>query len=177
MDNTKDYLKYIYQEDLFLINEPQGLTKEIEGNTDSESHSEEEFVEQINETPVVKFLGSNNKGILILVNDSENEFLNQHDLGFLMKIIESGLKYSKSDIALVNCLKYPYHQIFDEVHHSSIIAFGSHKTELLDGQAKYQIIDHDGIRIITADDLSVIETDRDKKMQLWKALQRMFDLN
>lgn len=175
MDNN-EYLKYIYQEDLFMINEPQELNEGIAENADSEQPMQEEFVEKVNETPVVKFLGSNNKGILILVSDTENDFLNQHKLGFLMKIIESGLKYSKSDIALVNCLRFPYHQIFDEVHHTSIIAFGPHKTELLDGQPKYQVVDHDGIKIIVADDLGEIENDREKKMQLWKALQRMFEL-
>jgi hypothetical protein len=177
MDSNKEYLKYIFHEDLFIIDEPEPSKLKSGINLDNESVEPDQVVEEIHEPPMVKYLGSNNKGILILVNDIENEFINRHDLDFLMKIIESGLKYSKSDIGVVNCTKFPYSQIFDEVHHSYIIAFGAHKAEMFNGQPRYQLIDQDGIKLIVADDLSVIENDREKKMQLWKVLQRMFDLN
>lgn len=174
MDDNAAYLKYIFNDDIYIIDEPeQGETTEEA----QEISTAQPGPEEINEPHPVKFLGSNNKGILILVNETESEFLNQHDLDFLMRIIESGLKYSKLDIAVVNCVRHPYWQIFDEVHHSYLIAFGNHKTKLLDGQSKYNIHENDGIRILIADSLQELESDKEKKTMLWKALQRMFDLN
>lgn len=178
MEKQEAYLKYIYHEDLYIINEPpvaleepQELQEEVE---DLSSGQERELV---NEPSPVKFLGSNNKGILILVNDADSEFLNERDLGFLMRIVESGLKYSKTDIAIVNCVKFPYWQIFDEIHHTFLIAFGNHQTEVLQGKSKYQVSDNDGIKVLLADDLGSMEDDKEKKGQLWKALQSMFDIN
>jgi len=178
MEKQEAYLKYIYHEDLYIINEPpvaleepQELQEEVE---DLSSGQERELV---NEPSPVKFLGSNNKGILILVNDADSEFLNERDLGFLMRIVESGLKYSKTDIAIVNCVKFPYWQIFDEIHHTFLIAFGNHQTEVLQGKSKYQVSDNDGIKVLMADDLGSMEDDKEKKGQLWKALQSMFDIN
>ncbi len=178
MESNSEILKYIYQEDLYIIDEPEPLQKTIEIEPVQEVTDEEQVIEQINESKPVKYLGSNTKGILILVNDTESEFLNPHDLDFLMKIVESGLKFSKMDVAIVNCVKYPYWQIFDEVHHAYIIAFGSHQTDVLQGQQKYQVFNQEeGTKILLADDLNIVEGDKEKKVQLWKALQRMFDLN
>ena len=178
MENNSELLKYIYQEDLYIIDEPEPTHNAIEAGSNLEIPDDEQVIEQINEPKPVKYLGSNNKGILILVNDTESEFLNPHDLDFLMKIVESGLKFSKMDIAIVNCVKYPYWQIFDEVHHACIVAFGSHQTDMIQGLPKYQVFNQEeGTKILLADDLNTVEGDKEKKMQLWKALQRMFDLN
>lgn len=178
MEKQEEFLKYIYHEDLYIIDEPplalaetQELKEEV---ADLSSEREDELV---NEPSPVKFLGSNNKGILILVNDPDSEFLNERDLGFLMRIVESGLKYSKTDIAIVNCVKFPYWQIFDEIHHAFLIAFGNHQTEFLQGKPKYLVSDNDGIKVLLADDLGSMADDKQKKGQLWAALQSMFNLN
>lgn len=175
MEDNSEYLKYIFNEDIYIIDEP-AVTAPAEVSDFGEQKKSSE-VEEIHEPNPVKFLGSNNKGILILVNDTESEFLNQHDLDFLMRIIESGLKFSKMDIGVVNCVKYPYWQIFDEIHHSYLIVFGVHRTTNLEGQSKYQVLENDGIKVLIADDLKDLEGDKEKKAKLWKALQLMFDLN
>jgi len=174
MEEYSPFLKYIYQEDIYLINEPEVLQ---ENHAAEESVEQTNVLEEVHEPQPVKYLGSNNKGILILVNDAESEFLNRKDLDFLMRIIESGLKLSKTDIGVVNCLKNSYSQIFDELHHSYIIAFGIHQTEKLNGKARYEVIEEDGLKILLADELKDLEGDRERKTVLWKALQRMFDLN
>jgi hypothetical protein len=174
MEEFSPFLKYIYQEDIYLIDEPAVLH---DNDAAQESAEPVNMQEEVHEPQPVKYLGSNNKGILILVNDTESEFLNSKDLDFLMRIIESGLKLSKTDIGVVNCLKNPYSQIFDELHHSHIIAFGNHQTEKLNGKTRSEVVEEDGIKILLADELKDLEDDRDRKTVLWKALQRMFELN
>jgi hypothetical protein len=177
MEREQEFLKYIYHDDLYIIDEPAvapAETQDLQKEVDTSSKQEEEMV---NEPSPVKYLGSNNKGILILVNDPDSEFLNEKDLGFLMRIVESGLKYSKTDIAIVNCVKFPYWQIFDEIHHTFLIAFGNHQADCLQGKSKYQLLDNEGIKVLIADDLHLMGDDKEKKGQLWKALQRMFEIN
>jgi hypothetical protein len=177
MEQKEQFLQYIYHEDLYIIDEPPATPAFPIDKQEEDIATLKVAEELVNEPSPVKYLGSNNKGILILVHDPDSEFLNEKDLGFLMRIIESGLKYSKTDIAIVNCVRFPYWQIFDEIHHSFLIAFGNHQTDALQGKSKYQVLDNDGIKVLVADALGLMAEDKEKKGQLWKALQRMFDLN
>lgn len=65
----------------------------------------DEIIEKINPTPLgdvsLKFLGSNLKNIVVLVNYSRETFINDHDLQFLTKMLEA-CKLTLGDIALVN---------------------------------------------------------------------------
>jgi hypothetical protein len=164
-----EYLKYIFHEDLYIIEQPTEATHEAgDGNKPASG---------VQEPPPLKFLGSNDKKILILVNDHSSEFLNSNDLDFLMRIIEGGLKYSRSDIAVVNCVKFAYEQIFDEVNYEYIIAFGDHASEYVGEGKKYEAFKNRGKKVLLAENLREIEGDKGKKTSLWKALQIMFDIN
>jgi hypothetical protein len=177
MEKQEEFLRYIYNEDLYIIDKPSMILAKAQAPRQVGADANTEQQELVNEPSSVKYLGSNNKGILILVNDPESEFLNETDLGFLMRIVESGLKYSKTDIAIVNCAKYPYWQIFDEIHHTFLIALGSHQADVLQGKSKYQVSDNEGIRVLIADELATMADDREKKGKLWSSLQNMFNLN
>jgi hypothetical protein len=174
---SPEALKLIYQEDLFILVEKE--TVETHGKAEDLNQSTEMpyGVDELHEPAPINYLGSNKKGILILVQDIESEFLNAQDLDFLMKIIESGLKYAGEDIAIVNCIRFPYWQIFDELHHSFLIGFGDHQEVHFNDLIKYEVAVKEGVRILLADDLKTIAGDRNIKMKLWKALQRMFDIN
>ena len=116
MEENLELLKYIYHEDLYIIDEPSESIP-IEPIIEKESNAEpiESQPTLVQETKPVTYFGNNEKGILILVNDPSSDFINQTDLEFLMKIIESGLRYSKNDFALVNVANYPTDQILDEI--------------------------------------------------------------
>ncbi len=171
-------LIYIYQEEIYVLDEPTTPVEQIDktGSSSSVPASQESVSNQLHEPEPVKQLGNNDKGILILVHDEKNEFLDPGSLSVLMKIIESGLKYGKNDIALVNCAKYSVDQIMDEVPHLYLLAFGIKDLPDEYTHSTYSAFDHDDRKILLADDLKSLEPDRSKKGQLWNALQSMFNL-
>lgn len=56
-------------------------------------------------TPTFKYLGENNKYILIIVKEPNIDFLKQEDLGFLLKIL-AAKKLELKDVAIINLEKY-----------------------------------------------------------------------
>jgi hypothetical protein len=172
---TDEYLKYLYTEDLYIMQKDAGIPVQVSPVVEEDTH-ETSLPDKANGPVIVKYIGSNKKGILILVHDKENEFLNRKDMDFLMRIIEGGLKISKTDIAVVNCNRFTYEQIFDEINHQYVIAFGNHSASFTGNNPKYQIYPNQGKIVLLADELKDIEPSRDKKTVLWKALQLMFDI-
>jgi len=176
MEENLELLKYIYHEDLYIIDEPSESIP-IQPVIEKESNADtiESQATLVQETKPVTYFGNNEKGILILVNDPSNDFINQTDLEFLMKIIENGLKYSKNDFALVNVANYPTDQIMDEISYSYLLSFGDN-TYFKGDLSLYQIHKKDGKNELFADNLSEIAGDEAKKMQLWKTLKTMFNI-
>ena len=177
MEENKELLKYIYHEDLYIVDEPA-----VSANTqpvieeEIKSDLSENKPSIVQEVKPVTFFGRNEKGILILVNDPTNDFLNQKDLKFLMKIIESGLRYSNNDFALVNVAKYPTVQILDEISYNFLLSFGRCNLKSENDSSRYQITENDGKKVLFADNLTEISVDQAKKKLLWKAMKTMFNL-
>ena len=165
----EEYLKYVYHEDLYIMDESPILSTEPPATNNTTAV-------YAHELPPVKFLGANNKKTLILVNDPGSEFLNSKDLDFLMRII-GALKYSKADIAVVNCLKFTYDQIFEEIEHDYVVAFGDHPVEHIGTDERYEVSKNNSNKVLLAEELSKIEANKDKKRALWEALQIMFEIN
>ena len=176
MEENLDLLKYIYHEDLYIIDEPSESIP-IQPLIEKESNADtiENQATLVQESKPVTYFGNNEKEILILVNDPSNDFINQTDLEFLMKIIENGLKYSKNDFALVNVANYPTDQIMDEISYSYLLSFGDN-TYFKGDQSLYQIHKKDGKNELFADSLREIAGDEAKKTQLWKTLKTMFNI-
>lgn len=173
MENNLELLKYIYQEDLYIIDEPARVqdqdTRVEQQQIDAPAKAEEQMP--------VQFFGRNAKGILILVEDPENELLNQAELDFLMKVVESGLRYSKNDFALVNTARFPVSQILDEVPSSHILSFGVRLPKIDVGASTYQVMDLDGNQVLLAHPLREIAQDQNKKKSLWSSLKSMFNIS
>lgn len=174
MKENKELLKYIYHEDLYIVNEPINVpvSRVTESTEEKTTDPAEEELTSVQEIKPVTFLGNNEKGILIVVNDPTNEFLNQKELEFLMTIIEAGLELTKVDIALVNLAKYPYAQVLDEMPCNYIISFDDNQK----ANPRYQVINKDKKKMLFAESLDVIEADVAKKKNLWLALKTMFHI-
>lgn len=175
MKENKDFLKYIYHEDVYLIDEP--VISEDAGKTAPNAEKEPEVVKVdlpiVQEVKPVTFLGNNEKGILILVHDLNTEFLNQKELEFLMAIVNGGLKLTKVDIAIVNLANFPIIQVLDEIQYNYLISFDENEKS----NSKYQVMDKEGKKILYAENLTAIEADKEKKRSLWNALISMFNIN
>ena len=166
------YLKFIFHEDLFLIEEPVGEGKVT--NDDFVALSTDDQEPSLAKEPV-SYFGKNEKGILLLIYDPGNSFLNQSDLDFLMRIVESGLRFSKNDIALVNTAHYPVEQVLEEIPHKYIISFGIVDARW-EGRTIYQRFDNEQIVHLPAQSLTEIASDENNKRKLWEALKSIFNI-
>lgn len=186
MKNQEAFLQFIYTDDLYVIDEPETVEKENEviqkpdselenaANKINEAQSETLKETQVQEPDPVSFLGENQKYVLILVNSPNDKFINDSEKAFLMKIVESGLRFSLDDIAIANCSNYSPEQIMDEINAKFLITFG---IDNITNHELYQIFQWNGKSTLLAEDLKSIEADVSKKTKLWKALKLMFNIN
>jgi hypothetical protein len=185
MEENSIFLKYIFQEDLYIIDEseqkqtvrPEPDDVQLESQVTQKVEEEDQtkayhHSDESKDTETISYFGQNNQGLLILITDAENELLNQTDLEFLMKVVEGGIKYTKNDFALVNTAKFSIDRIFKEIPYNFLISFGS----IQHNQAKYRVIEKDEKKILYADDPASIRNDLEKKKLLWAALKKMFNL-
>ena len=182
MEEHDSFLKYIYHEDLYIIDEsaPEVAGKPEPAAEVDTGHPVEERAASaaaVEESRPVSYLGSNEQGILILVEDHSDELLNQTDLDLLMKIVESGLKQSKNDFALVNTAKFPIGQVLDEVSYSYLISFGVDLSDLFSNTSPYNVHKIESGLLLCSEPLSSMHQDDQKKKKLWLALKSMFNIS
>ncbi len=176
MEENISFFKYIYQDDLFIIDEPK---KSIIGSIADPSEPKPVDKPKLTiaeESKPVTFFGRNANKLLILVTEPKHDFLSQTDFDFLMKIMESGLNYSKNDFALVNLANWPLKQVLEEIPYDYMLSFGTENSMLTNGDNLYQISENNGKKTLYVDSLDTIETDVTKKKQLWSALKNMFKI-
>ncbi len=173
MEENDQFLKYIFHDDLYIIDEPEVVKPRVSEETISSDENEHTLVE---EGRAITYLGDNEKGILILVNDPESEFLNQQDLKFLMTIVKAGLKFTKKDFALVNCAVFSEKEILKDVPYNYLIDFGINSDSIVGDNQLYQLKERENKKLIYSESLKVIEADEQKKRLLWAALKKMFEI-
>jgi len=144
MEDNRDFLRYIYNEELYIIDEPVSIDHNSNNTKDmvADKQMQEQVakpVTKVEDATPISYFGNNEKGILILVEDHSEDLLNQNDLDLLMKIVESGLKHSKNDFALVNTAKFPIEQILDEISYSYLISFGVDLSDFFSDTTSYTI--------------------------------------
>lgn len=182
MEAKSEFLKYIYNEELYIIDEPDKLR----GHADTASTESKEVVVEnetsnsstlVEEPTPIPFFGNNEKGILILIDDATDELLNQKDLDLLMKIIESGLHYSKNDFALVNVAKKSIDQILSEISYSYLISFGVDLSNSFSYTTPYTIHKVSSSQLLFSEPLSSMHDNQQRKGKLWLALKSMFNIS
>ncbi|MCG8310966.1 MAG: hypothetical protein MI975_26495 [Cytophagales bacterium] len=169
------YLKYIYHEDLYLIDEPEIKSTEDLGKKAETIDREPKDVPAA-EPPPVTYFGNNEKGLLILVCDPTNDLLRPSELDLLMKIVERGLRFSRNDFALVNAFRFPVEQICEEIEFQFLISFGAPLPPIYDNQTRYSCHTSGEKKYLLSEELSVLADDDSKKRLLWKALKSMFNI-
>jgi hypothetical protein len=128
----------------------------------------------------LKYLGKNNKNILILVNEESLPFLTDDHLSFLTNIL-SACKLSLADIALVNVHSLPASgipDVMDELKSQKIISFGIEPLNMgLPVQFPFfQVQRLDNRTYIYSPELAVIEKDKSQKQNLWTSLKTLFGI-
>lgn len=121
-----------------------------------------------------KYLGENNKYILIIVKEPNFEFLKQDDLGFLLKIL-AAKKLELKDVAIINLEKYNSLN-FDDLKAffacNRIITFGINPQAIqIEGAVANKKSSFKETQILGTWDLAKLQQDVKKKAIFWDELK------
>lgn len=123
-------------------------------------------------------LGNNQKKCLILVNEQEQQVIDENNLTFLQNILKA-ISYTLDDILLLNIASYPltFEELINNYSPKQLILFDVSAFQL--GIQERQIIQYElheinNLQLISADSLTEIQKNIDKKKALWINLQRIF---
>ena len=128
----------------------------------------------------VKFLGKNEKNILILVSEEEVAFLADNELNFLSTVL-GACKLSVADIAIVNLYhvgSLNYRDFIKQLNAKKVLLFDveAQTIDLPFNFPHFQIQQFDQCTYLSAPALKNIETDKALKTQLWYCLKKLFGL-
>lgn len=123
-------------------------------------------------------LGNPSSAILILLHAPEHDFIEPGDHGFLQDILKA-IKLSLDEVAVVNTARIKDEHItyLQEDSFDKVILFGEDKSGgrlITHPQNPYIIGKHEGRKTLKAEELQLIRSDRNKKVNLWNALKELF---
>lgn len=152
--NESKFLGNLYDEDIYLIKE----------SIPSEEKQQEEVK--------IEIKGDNRKGIVVLIDYPQANFLPGNLDEFFQKIM-SAVSLTYKDIALINLAQAAIDEI--PLPHTKILTFGISKIPGLNLDLKrYEIIKENDIEILNADSLKDISENKELKGQLWNSIRQLF---
>ena len=129
---------------------------------------------------LIKYLGKNNKHILIVVNEKDHKFLGDDELSFLMNIL-SACNITMADAALVNAYadeNVMYENLIKNFEPSTILFIGTEPQALgFPVQIPmYQVQAYNKQQYLCTPSLQKLSADKEEKKQLWVALKKIFSI-
>jgi hypothetical protein len=133
-----------------------------------------------NATESIKFLGKNEKKILILVSKDNVAFLENEELDFLSSVLLA-CKLSLTDVAVINLKNFGdtnYHYLIDQLKTKKIILFDveAQTIDLPFNFPKFQLQQFDQAIYLSAPSLKEIQKEKTLKTELWNCLKNLFGL-
>ena len=130
------------------------------------------------ELPKVKYLGENQKNILLLIQNENEAYLNDESFNLLTNILNA-CKLGMQDVALANVAHYTALTLADwqqVINFNRCVIFGIGPDQLGVEAPVYQLSAINGITALFSHDLSYIGSDKTLKGRLWMGLQKLFNL-
>ncbi|MCK7559864.1 hypothetical protein MKQ70_34975 [Chitinophaga sedimenti] len=130
------------------------------------------------ELPKVKYLGENQKNILLLIQNENEAYLNDESFNLLANILNA-CKLGMQDVALANITQYTaltmaeWQQV---VNFNRCVVFGIGPDQLGVEAPVYQLVTIGGTTALFSHDLGLIGSDKQLKGRLWMGLQKLFNL-
>ena len=129
---------------------------------------------------LIKYLGKNNRHILIVVNEKDHKFLGDDELSFLMNIL-SACNITMADAALVNAYadeNVMYENLIKNFEPSTILFIGTEPQALgFPVQIPmYQVQAYNKQQYLCTPSLQKLSADKEEKKQLWVALKKIFSI-
>jgi len=128
----------------------------------------------------IKFLGKNEKKILILVSKDNVAFIEDEELNFLSSILLA-CKLSLADVAVINLKNFgdiKYHFLIDQLKSKKIIMFDveAQAIDLPFNFPKFQLQQFDQATYLSAPPLKEIQKEKALKTELWICLKNLFGI-
>jgi hypothetical protein len=128
----------------------------------------------------INFLGKNEKQIIILVNNTENLFLPDEELNFLIGIL-TACKLTLNDVAIVNIANnkaLSYETIQQHLKAAKVFAFDVSLNDILLPLQfpTYQVQQYNEVIYMHAPSLSFLKNNKEDKLRLWASLQKIFSV-
>lgn len=122
--------------------------------------------------------GKNLKQLLVLVEDAAHPVMERAD-GLLLKDILKAVGFSFDDVAIVNiahCKQEADWQTINEIPFSRFFSFGvsTPKVPVTTTLAPYELEVSGDRKFLLTDKLSVLRSDRSRKIALWNLLKQIF---
>jgi len=133
------------------------------------------------EDDLIKFLGKNDKQILVLVNEPDHAFLGDDELSFLLTILNA-CSISMADAALVNSNHneaVEYEKLMSQFSPSIILFLGIEPQQLgFPVQIPmYQVQQYNKQQYLCAPSLEILSKNKEEKKQLWLCLKKIFSIS
>ncbi|WP_298709254.1 hypothetical protein [Chitinophaga sp.] len=129
--------------------------------------------------PEIKYLGENQKNILLLIQNEREAYLSEETFNLLANILNA-CKLGMQDVALVNTANYPGIRLQDylqKIPARQVINFAIEPASLgLPPTQPYQTTAFNGLPVLYSDDLQLIATDKALKGRLWMGLKQLFGI-
>lgn len=162
LTSNAEALRLFFTEDIYLVAESNSTDK----ITAAPQKPKIEF----------KFLGKNQKNILILVNDLKNDVSTEQGRELLRKLVKA-INLTNNDFALVNYAGYiseKYKELNSFFSCKVMIAFGVAPVELdLPAQPLNQLVAYNEATHLFAKNLHDLDADIPSKKALWASLQHL----
>ena len=179
LTSNAEALALFFTEDIYLVTEPSPIIRtEVELNRmiPNVTKIEEVTIEAKQAITEFKYLGKNQKNILILVNDSQNDVSTEQGRELLRKLVKA-IDLTANDFALVNYSSYAserYETLKAFFDCKLLIAFGVDAKMLnLPSQPLHQLIQYNEVKLLFAKNLHDLDTDQASKKTLWTSLQQL----
>lgn len=173
-----DALRMFFTDDIYLINGDETVlhTAAVELPAEPVAAAAVEPVTAIAEPAVFKYLGKNQKNVLILVNDSQNETSTERGRELLRNIVKA-LQLSANDFALVNYAAYEnalFSSLTSFLSSKLVLSFGVTPVQLgLDNKPANTIVMEGDVQLVLSRNLDALADNLDEKKALWGSLKQI----
>jgi hypothetical protein len=129
--------------------------------------------------PKVKFLGENQKNIVLFIQNDSEAYLNDELFNLLTNILNA-CKLGMQDIAVVNVAAYSAMSFATwqaAIPMKQAVLFGIPPESMgLEAISRYQLVQANGCQLLSSDDLQVIAQDKMLKGKLWMGLKQLLGI-
>lgn len=170
----KTALHLFFTDDVYLVD---AVGNQQDVSVDATSMPVAKSIEKEPQIIDFKYLGKNQRNILILVNDEQNDVSDEAGRELLRKIVKS-VNLSANDFALLNYAKYKgvgLHQL--QAYFSSVLVFSFGVTPeqlaIATTHPDHTIVQEGTVRMIFSAELRVLDQNPAGKKALWGSLQNL----